>query len=247
MKYQFAMALACGAMAPVLAAAEPGMAGEIYGPTVRRGETEVELRAAALDGGDEDGEWQVKAEASHAFTGWWRVGLVGEWEHEDGDSEFTAAAIENVVDFTATRDWPVHLGGYFEYEFGEDVPDAVELKLLMEHAHGPIELRLNLIGEREVGGGAGNDWEYGYAAQAQYQVGDDFAFGLQGFGDSGADELFGDLDDQAHYWGPFAQFEVAHLGAGEIELQLGYLAGFGETNADGQFRLKLEYELAEAH
>src|SRR5262245_50783018 len=100
------------------------MAGEVYGPTVRAGETEIELRAGVLDGGPENGDWQVKSEASHAFTDWWRVGLVGEWEQEGDDSDFTALAIENVFDFTATRDWPVHLGGYAEYEFAQDAPDA---------------------------------------------------------------------------------------------------------------------------
>jgi len=244
-KYLLATALACAAMGSAVAAAEPGMAGEVYGPTVRQGETEIELRSGVLNGGDADGDWQIKTEASHAFTDWWRAGLVGEWEREGDATDFTAFAIENVFDFTATRAWPVHFGGYVEYEFAQDGPDAIELKLLMEHAHGPIGLRLNLISERQVGGGAGDEWEFGYAAEAAYRIGDDYALGVQGFGDAGTDDSFG--GDQAHYWGPFAQFELAHVGDGEVELQLGYLAGFGEAEADGQFRMKLEYELGGAY
>lgn len=244
---RFIAAAAFCALTPTLAVAEPGLAGEVYSPAVVQGQTELELRGGILDGGAGDGEWQVKAELGHAFTDWWRPAIVAEWEYEGGDAEFTAAAIENVFDFTATRDWPVHLGAYAEYEFAQDGPDAVEVKLLMERSRGPLNLRLNLIGEREVGAGAGNTWEFGYAAQASYSFGDEFELGVQGFGDSGTDDDFGNLDEQAHYWGPFAQFEVGDIGAGEVELQVGYLSGFGEAEADGQFRLKLEYEFGGDH
>lgn len=244
MKYVLAAVLAAGALLPGAALAEPGMAGEVYDPSVHRGETELELRGGLLNGGDADGDWQVKAEASHAFTDWWRPALVAEWEDEGGDAEFTAVALENVFDFTGTRAWPVHFGGYLEYEFAQDGPDEVELKLLMAHQRGPLDLRLNLIGEREVGDDAGDAWEFGYALQAGYALGGDFKLGVQGFGDAGTDDDFGNFGDQAHYWGPFAQFEVGDIGAGEVEMQLGYLAGFGEAEADGQFRVKLEYELA---
>lgn len=216
------------------ASAEPGMAGEVYEPTVSQGATEFELRGGVLNGGDASGEWQVKAEASHAFTDWWRPALVGEWEYEGENAELTAFAIENVFDFTSTREWPVHFGAYVEYEAAQDGPDAVEVKLLMSRQRGPLDLRLNVIGEREVGDNASNTWEFGYAFQAGYTVGGEFELGVQGFGN---------LDEQAHYWGPFAQFEVGEIGDSEVELQLGYLAGFGEAEADGQFRLKLEYEL----
>lgn len=237
------LAAALSGIAAGAAHAEPGLAGEVYDPAVTRGETDIELRGGILNGGEADGEWQVKAEAGHAFTDWWRPGLVAEWEYEGADAEFTAFALENVFDFTPTRAWPVHFGGYLEYEVTEEGPDAVELKLLMSHRRGPLDVRLNLIGEREVGSGAGNTWELGYAFQAGYAFSDDFQLGLQGFGDTGTDDDFGHLDDRAHYWGPFAQFEVGDIGDGEVELQLGYLAGFEEAEADGQFRMKIEYEL----
>lgn len=242
MKRLLAVALVGAALAPSAAWAEPGLAAEVYGPGVTRGETELELRAGMLRGGGGDGDWQTKAELSHGVTDWWRPGLVAEWEREGGHTDFTALAIENVFDFTATRDWPVHLGGYVEYEWAQDSADKLELKLLLERARGPVDLTLNLISERHVGAGASDEWEFGYAAEAAFALNEDFAFGLQGFGDAGTDDNFGDLGDHAHYWGPFAQFELAHVGEGEVELQLGYLAGLGETEADGQFRMKLEYE-----
>lgn len=242
-----AAAIAGVFLAPSAAWAEPGLASEVYGPGVHHGEGELEVRTGVLDGGDADGDWQTKIEAGYAFTDFWRPSIIAEWEHEGGETEFTAVAIENVFDFTGTRDWPVHFGAYVEYEVNtQDGPDGLELKLLMQRERGPLNLTLNLIGEREVGSGSSDTWEFGYAAEAAYALNEDFALGIQGFGDAGTDDDFGGLGDHAHYWGPFTQFELAHVGAGEVELQLGYLIGAGDSEADGQFRFKVEYEFGDA-
>lgn len=241
-----AATIAGSSLAPTAVWAEPGLAAEVYGPAVHEGEGEIAVRGGVLDGGDADGEWQTKVEAAYAFTDFWRPGIVGEWEHEGGETEFTAVAIENVFDFTGTRDWPVHFGAYVEYEVNtQDGPDGLELKLLMQRERGPLNLTLNLIGEREMGGGSSDTWEFGYAAEAGYAFNEDFTLGIQGFGDAGTDDDLGHFGDHAHYWGPFAQFELAHVGAGEVELQLGYLVGTGDTEADGQFRFKVEYEFGD--
>lgn len=238
-----AVALAAASL-PGTALAEPGLAGEVYGPGVTRGETEIELRAGYLNGGPGDGEYAAILEGALGLTDWWRPALLVEVEREPGgDLRVEAAALENVFDFTATRDWPVHLGGYFEYEANlQDGSDKVELKLLAERARGPLLLRANLIGEREVGGGADNAWAYGYAAQAMWSVNDDFAFGVEGFGDAGDDSDIGAAGDHAHYWGPIARFEAFETERGELEMQLGYLIGSGDAEADGQVRLTLEWE-----
>ena len=233
-------AVFCG-LASQVHAAEPGLATEVYEPTVTQGETEFELRGGVLDGGEANADWQVKAEAAYSVNDWWRPALVAEWEYEGSDAEFTAFAIENVIDLTATRDWPVHFGAYVEYEFAQDGPDGVELKLLMQRTRGPWDLRLNLIGEREVGSDAADEWEFGYAVQVGYALSDDMQIGVQGFGEAGDSESLG-LGDRAAYWGPFAEFDIGDVGAGELEMQIGYLAGFGDAAADGQFRIKLDLE-----
>lgn len=241
-----AASVASGLFAPCVAWAEPGLAAEVYGPNVTQGEGELAVRGGVLNGGDADGEWQTKIEAGYALTDFWRPAIVAEWEHEGGDTEFTAVAIENVFDFTGTRDWPVHFGAYVEYEVNtQDGPDGLELKLLMQRERGPLNLTLNLIGEREIGQGSSDAWEFGYAAEAAFALNDDFAFGIQGFGDAGTDDDLGHFADHAQYWGPFVQFELAHIGEGEVELQLGYLIGAAESEADGQFRFKLEYEFGD--
>lgn len=230
--------------APLAARAEPGLADEVYGAGVTKGQAEFELRAGRLQSGAGDGEWAAIAEAAYGVTDWWRPAVLAEWEREaGGKSALEAVAIENVFDLTATRSWPVHFGLYAEYEFNvNSAADKTELKLLAQRTRGPWDGRLNLVAEREVGGGASDVTEFEYATQITYRLNDDFKLGVQGFGDLGTDDDFGSLGDRPHYWGPMAEFETLETSKGELEIQVGYLFGFGENEADGQPRIKLEWE-----
>ncbi|MEQ1493931.1 MAG: hypothetical protein ABL932_25660, partial [Terricaulis sp.] len=142
--------------------------------------------------------------------------------------------------------WPVHFGLYAEYErnMGE-APDHIELKLLMQRLRGPLDLRFNVVTERETGDHSDNRWEFGYAAQGSYRVSPAWRVGVQGFGDTGFDDQLGDIDDYAHYWGPFAQVRLASVREQEFSLHVGYLAGMGHADADGQVRVQFEWSFNE--
>lgn len=227
--HRHAIALLCALYATAVHA-EPGGTSAVYGPTVERGESELEYRGAIFSGAALDGVVLHRTEAGYAFTDWWRPAIVVQAADMPGAStELTSVALENVFDFTATRSWPVHFGGYAEYSFGQNGrDDAVELKLLAERRAGPWSTRLNVIAERHVGDGASNEWEYGYAARAMWRANERWALGVEGFGEPEAD---------AHYWGPRASFRF-----GEVSIAAGYLAGFDDAQADGQARLTLELE-----
>lgn len=68
---------------------------------------------------------------------------------------------------------------------------------------------------------------------------------MQGFGDTGFDDQLGDIDDYAHYWGPFAQVRLASMRDQDVSLHVGYLAASGHADADGQLRLQLEWSFGE--
>ena len=224
------VALACALASSGAAHGEPGGTSNVYGPGVERGESELEYRGAVVNGETLDGAVLHRAEAGYAFTAWWRPALVLQAADIPGAStELTSVAIENVFDFTATRSWPVHFGGYAEYSFGQNGrDDAVEFKLLAERRSGPLTARLNLIAERHVGDSARDEWEYGYAARAMWRANDRWALGVEGFGEPEA---------HANYWGPRAS-----LSLGEASIALAYLAGFDEAEADGQIRIEVELE-----
>lgn len=224
-----ALALLC-ALYGASAHAEPGGTSTVYGPSVERGESELEYRGAVFSGGALDGAALHRVETGYAFTDWWRSAFVLQAADMPGaSSELTSIAIENVFDFTATRSWPVHFGGYAEYSFGQNRrDDAVEFKLLAERRAGAWTTRLNLIAERHIGDGAADDWEYSYAARAMWRASDRWAVGVEGFGEPEAN---------AHYWGPHASVRF-----GEASIAASYLAGVDEAQANGQFRLTLELE-----
>jgi len=232
-----------GALATRDVAAEPGLADEVESPIVVAGATEMTLSAGELtDGGD----WQARGEASYAYLSWWRSGVAATWQRENGDARLSGIAFENVFDFIPSRRWPVHLGAYAEYERNmAEGPDHIELKLLMQHVQGPFDLRFNIVTERETGDHSGNRWEFGYASQASYRVTPTVRLGVEGFGDTGFDDQLGDIDDYAHYWGPFARLRLASVRDQQLSLQMGYLAGSGHAGENGQLRLQLEWSFNE--
>jgi hypothetical protein len=238
--------LLAGVLGAPDAAAEPGLASEVESPTVVAGSTELSLRSGELVGGGDRHDWQARAEASYAYLSWWRPGVAATWQRENGGTDLTGLAIENVFDFIPSRRWPVHFGAYAEYERNmQETPDHIELKLLMQHLEGPLDIRFNIVSERETGDHSDNRWEFGYAAQTSYRVSPSWRIGVEGFGDTGFDDQLGDIDDYAHYWGPFAQVRLASVREQEIILHFGYLAGSGHADADGQVRLQLEWSFNE--
>jgi hypothetical protein len=223
-----------GAVALALAAAgtaqaEPGGTSGVSSPTVTRGDSKVEFRAATFDGGALEGDWGYRAQASYTFTDWWRPTLVLRASQPDGESaELRSIGLENVFDFTPTRDWPVHLGAQVEYKVGlNGADDGVEFKLLAERRRGPLTARLNLIAERAVDGES-DAWTHEYAARAMWRTSDAVSFGLEAFGEPEAD---------THYVGPRAAVRL-----GQAIVSLAYLAGVDDARAHGQLRLALEIE-----
>ena len=238
--------LLTGTLAAPEASAEPGLAAEVEPPSVVAGSTELSLQTGELIGGADGHDWQTRVEASYAYLSWWQPGVAVTWQRENGGSGLTGVGIENLFDFIPSRRWPVHFGAYAEYERNmSEGPDHIELKLLMQHLDGPLDLRFNIVTERETGDHSDNRWEIGYAAQGAYRFTPSLRIGVQGFGDTGFDDQLGDIDDYAHYWGPFAQVRLASVRDQEVSMQFGYLAGSGHADADGQIRLQLEWSFNE--
>jgi hypothetical protein len=186
-----------------------------------------------------NGEWQVSAEVAYAPTDWWELAAIAEWESAS-TSSIPAFAVESVFDFAFTRDWPIHVGAYVEYEVQQAAPNELQINLLLERERGPLDLQLNIIALRALT--AGEDWEFSYVAQASVALNDALSFGIQGIGDAGTSGDFGHLGDRAQYWGPFAVFEAGRINGGDIEVQIGYLIGSSEAESDGLFRFTVGYE-----
>ncbi|WP_095011254.1 hypothetical protein [Tsuneonella mangrovi] len=231
-------AAAFAAAWPSLAHADPGQAGEVYGATVTAGQTELEARYGELDGGSADGRSKLKLEGAYGVNDRLRLGLVGEVERTPGtSSEFTSLGFEAI--YSLGKVGPVDIALYGEYEAKFDGADKVESKLLMQHKSGPLDLRFNLIAEKELE--ASEPVELEYAASADVEAVGEIRLGVQAYGQLGGFSRF--LPRGGHYVGPVAKIEIEGLGP-ETSLGVGYLFALGaaKDNADGQFRLTAEVE-----
>lgn len=223
---------------PATAHAAPGLAGEVYGATVEEGELELEARYGTLAGGPEDGEDKLVLEAAYGISDKLRIGIFGELEKEPGEvRKFEAVAIEAIYELGSAG--AVDFALYGEYEIKFDGADELELKLLMQHRSGPLDVRFNLIAEKELE--SGHPLELGYAASVDVETIGEVRFGVQAFGELGSLEDF--LPRAEHFFGPVAKFEIEGIGP-EIEFELGYLFALGSAKdeTDGQFRLLVGIE-----
>lgn len=223
---------------PTVAHAAPGLGDEVYGAEVDKGEAEAEAIYGRIDGGADAGEDVLKLEAAYGLTDRLRIGLVGELEREPFESRrFEAVGVEAIYELGDLGG--VKFAGYAEYEIALDGPDKIETKLLMQRRTGPLDLRLNLIAEKELASGA--DVEFEYAASVDVETLGELRLGIQAFGELGTLGHFAPRAE--HFAGPVAKIEIEGLGP-ELELQAGYLFALGAArdDSDGQFKLAVELE-----
>lgn len=238
MKSIYVFAAAAAFAVPTAAIAAPGLGAEVYGATVEKGEVEIEGRYGALDGGPDDGEDVLKLEAGYGVTDKLRLAVVGEFEKEAGENR-RAEAISLEAIYELGKLGPVDVALYGEYEVGLHGGDKVETKLLLQHKPGPFDLRLNLIAEKDLEGGA--PVELGYAASADVETFGEIRLGAQAYGELGTFKNFAPRTE--HFLGPVAKCEIEGLGP-ELGIEAGYLfpLGSAKDDTDGQLKLKLEIE-----
>lgn len=241
-----AAALAAASMSTAAQAA-PGLGNEVYGATVEKGETEIEIKYDRLGGGPESGEDVLKAEVARGITKNLQVGVFVEFEKEPGESsQLEEIAVEAI--YHLGQAGGIDFALYGEYAVKPHGPDAIEAKLLMQRRTGPWDLRLNLIAEKSLE--TDEKVELEYAASADVAVSSRLRLGAEAFGDLGTFEDFGPAEE--HFAGPYAKLRLIQIADsdgdgddhGGLTLKAGYLFALGATrdNSDGQLRLKLEYE-----
>jgi hypothetical protein len=240
-------ALAAGMLlAAGSAAAEPGLANKVYSPYVKKGVTEVELRAGRVNGGALDGESGAILELEHGFSDRLSLAVLGEWERHAGEeSKLDAIAVEGVAYIGQIPTLGIDVGGYLEYEQRiHNESGVLEGKLLLAKQAGRVQTLVNLIVEKPLTNKSEDDeTEFEYAAQVTVDAGRNFQVGVQAFGDLGTNKSFGGR--QPHYVGPVARWEFRPgRGPSEIEFEAAWLAPVGSARdeARSQFRFVLEYE-----
>lgn len=229
------------------AVAQPGLSNKVYSPYVKKGVTEVELRAGRLTGGPLDGEQAAVVEFERGVSDRVSLAVLAEFEQHAGEEKkLDSIAVEGVAYLGQIPGLGVDVGGYLEYEQRiHNESGVAEAKLLLAKRSGGFEGLLNLIVEKPLSDRPGeHDTEFAYATQATWDLGANVRFGAQAFGDIGTDHSLGGR--RPHYVGPVGQWEVrpTWLNGGELEFEGAYLlpVGGARDDADGQVRFVVEYE-----
>ena len=222
--------------------AAPGLGEKVYGATVEKGISEIELRYGRLVGDEADGEDGIVLELSHGFSDRVYGGVLMEFEREQGEGRrLEAVGLEGIVTLGHLKALDTDVALYGEYEDVREAPDKIETKLLLQHHRGPFDGRFKFIAEKDLEGG--KRVEFGYAASADWELAGELRGGVTAFGELGStDHLFPRAE---HFIGPTLKAELEHLpGHGELGIEAGYLFAVGAARAEtnGQPRLLLEYE-----
>jgi len=222
---------------------------KVYSPLVEKGEMEIEARGHVdVDAnGDKDGAREDIYEVGYGITDWWSSSLFVEFAEEPHEGyRHEATAWENIFQLTDTGRYWLDAGLYLEYEWAadSDSPNKVEGKLLLEKSKGRWVNTANLIVEREVGSGASDDVELGYAWRTKYRLRPELEPAVELYGGFGDLNDVGLSDEDRQQAGPVLTGKFRAGNRGAFVYEAGYLFGLTDASPDGTVKWLLEYEYA---
>ena len=211
----------------------------IYSPYVTDGQSEVELRGHQQYDGDPtlDGERAYSVAIAHAFTPWWHPEIyLGSYEREPGSANtLDGYEFENIFQLSEPGRYWADLGFIASYEHkaqpGE--PSVVEFGPLFERHDGRLGQRLNLIWEKQLGGGAGGQYEFRGTYLMTWSLGPAAAPGFEAY--------YRPADDSRQV-GPAFYGEIASPRGNELEYSMAWLLGLNRGAPDRTLVFRLEYE-----
>ena len=234
----------------VLAAPVPDAqaAFKVYYPYVEKGELEIEYRGYVTTDDDsaKDNKQKHLLGVGYGINEYWFTELYAEWKRNPGDeTSFDAFEWENRFQLTNPGEYWADFGLLVEFERTDKShdPDEVKLALLFAKEFGRINATVNLLFERQVGGGASDDVGFGQALQLKYRLDPQFEPGIELHSEFGAIDDIPDWDEQEHRLGPIVA-GVLPLGEGgtKIKYNVGYLFGLTDETPDGTFKAMVELE-----
>ena len=211
----------------------------IYEPYVTQGQSEVEFRGHQQGDGDPTlgGERAYEISVAHAFTDWWKPEIyVATYEREPGGANtFDGREFENTFQLTDQGEYWADFGflGSYEYKSQPGETSVLEFGPLIEKQSGRIQQRLNLIWEKQLGGGADRKYEVRGDYLATYSFTSALAPGF---------EAYYRPADSSHQIGPALYGEIASSRGNEFEYSTALIFGINKGAPNRTFVLRMEYE-----
>lgn len=211
----------------------------VYSPHVIATQTEFELRGYGYSDGRSEinGERAAELSIAHAFTSWWKPELyVAEYEKEPGGrGKLVGYEFENTFQFTEPGRYWADFGLLASYGHPKGGgPGELEFGPLIEKSAGRFDHRVNLIWERQIGGGASHHTEFRYSYAGTYALTSAFRPGI---------EAYGRPDDDSYQAGPVVTGEWHVPGTrSNFEYRVGLLLGINSAAPQRTLLAQVEYE-----
>jgi hypothetical protein len=211
----------------------------VYAPYVIASQSEVELRGYRYaDGRPELAGSAAEVSISHGVTGWWKPELyVVEYQQAPNSGHrLQGYEFENTFQLSPPGKYWADLGLLASYEYNTiaNTPDAIEFGPLIEKTWGRFAHIVNLVWEKQVGAGAGRNYEFRYSYSGTYAVSQALRPGL---------EAYGRPADHAYQAGPIVAGEWHVPGtSGNIEYRAGVVLGLNAAAPRQTWLAQLEYE-----
>lgn len=211
----------------------------VYSPYVVRGQGEIETKGFESQDGRSDlnGANGYDVSVAYSVADWWRPELyVAQFNREPGGTtQLSGYEFENTFQLTSQGEYWADLGFIASYAHAKlpDIVSTVELGPLLEKRLGRTDQRLNLIWEKQVGGGAGGQYQFRSAYSFSYWIVDQFAPGF---------EVYYRPNDNANQIGPVVYGEFHYGGKSEFEYSVGVVYGLNALAPSRTFVARLEYE-----
>ncbi len=214
----------------------------VYSPYVVQGQSEVEVYGFNSQDGRSDlnGASGYNISVAHAVTSWWKPELyVGEFNRDPGGTTHPSGyEFENTFQLTNRGEYWADVGFLASYAHNKlpGITSVAEFGPLLEKMSGHIDQRLNLIWEKQVGGGASGAYTFRSAYSISYNINSGMATYSPGI------EAYYRPGDNAYQVGPVFSGELRTDKGSELEYSIGVVFGINPGAPDKTLLARLEYE-----
>lgn len=214
----------------------------VYSPHVVQGETEIETYGFAYQDSNSElnGTRGYNLSIAHGVTRWWKAELYASYNRvPEGTTALSSYEFENTFQLTTPGQFWADLGFVASYVYSKqpDVPNGSEFGPLFEKMSGPIDQRLNLLWEKDIGAGASGK----YTFRSSYSISYKIDFTKASF--SPGIEAYYRPGDSASHIGPvfYGEFQTGEDSA--VDYSFGVVFGVNPGAADKTYLFRLGYEL----
>jgi hypothetical protein len=214
----------------------------VYSPYVVQGRSEVEIAGFGTRDGRSDlnGESGYNLSIAHGVSSWWKPELyIAEFNRNPGETVHASGyEFENTFQLSTPGEYWADVGfiASFAHSKLPGISNRVEFGPLFEKKSGNIDQRLNLIWEKEVGGGASTAYSFRSAYHIGYNIKTDrstFSPGIEAYYRPG---------DNANQIGPVFSGEIRTNKGSELEYSVGIVFGINPDAPDKTILVKFEFE-----